>query len=58
MIGTVDQVARKLEQFCQDIHFSARILFWVPSCQDLLRKKPIAHLEIFVKEVMPHFREA
>ncbi len=56
MIGTVDQVARKLEQFCQDFHCT----HFVMSTQlpGLATQKANRSLEIFAEEVMPHFREA
>lgn len=56
MIGTPDQVTRKLERFCQDFlctHFTM-----ATQLPGLDPKKGTRSLELFAKEVMPNFRKA
>ena len=55
MIGTVDQVARKLEQFTQE--FQCTHFVMSTQLPGLDTQKANRSLEIFAKEVMPHFRD-
>jgi alkanesulfonate monooxygenase SsuD/methylene tetrahydromethanopterin reductase-like flavin-dependent oxidoreductase (luciferase family) len=56
MIGTPDQVARKMEQFCQEF----RCTHFIMSTQlpGMDPKKGTRALELFAQEVMPSFRNA
>lgn len=56
MVGTPDQVARKLEQFCKEFrctHFIA-----ITQLPGLDPKKATRSFELFAKEIMPAFRKA
>jgi alkanesulfonate monooxygenase SsuD/methylene tetrahydromethanopterin reductase-like flavin-dependent oxidoreductase (luciferase family) len=56
MIGTPDQVARKLEQFCQEY----RCTHFIMSTQlpGLDPRKATRSLELFAREILPSFRDA
>jgi alkanesulfonate monooxygenase SsuD/methylene tetrahydromethanopterin reductase-like flavin-dependent oxidoreductase (luciferase family) len=56
MIGTPDQVAKKLERFCQD--FLCTHFIMGTQLPGLDPKKGTQSLELFAKEVMPSFRKA
>jgi alkanesulfonate monooxygenase SsuD/methylene tetrahydromethanopterin reductase-like flavin-dependent oxidoreductase (luciferase family) len=56
MIGTPDQVARKLEQFCQE--FRCTHLIMSTQLPGLDPRKGTRALELFAREVMPSFRNA
>jgi alkanesulfonate monooxygenase SsuD/methylene tetrahydromethanopterin reductase-like flavin-dependent oxidoreductase (luciferase family) len=56
MIGTVDQVARKLEQFRKD--FVCTHLIMSTQLPGLDPTKATASLELFAKEIMPSLRNS
>ncbi|HKA52939.1 MAG TPA: LLM class flavin-dependent oxidoreductase [Candidatus Binatia bacterium] len=56
MIGTADQVARKLERFCQE--FRCTHLIMLTQLPGMDPRKGTRALELFAREVMPSFRNA
>ncbi len=56
MIGTPEQVARKMERFCKDYKCTDFIMDTQMPGMD--PAKGTRWMELFAREVMPHFRNA